>query len=68
MTYNTYMENLNYTLTFASTGVLCDGQSYTDLDEARDVAFDFSDEAGGSVCITEHFGASSHLVEVVEAG
>ncbi len=62
------MENLNYTLTFATTGLLCDGHSYTDLDEARDVAFDFSGEAGGAVCITEHFGASSHLIEVVEVG
>jgi hypothetical protein len=62
------MENLNYTLTFATTGLLCDGHNYTDLDEARDVAFDFSDEAGGAVLITEHFGASSHLVEVVEVG
>ena len=69
MTYNTYMENymLNYYLTFTDNGCDCDGELYANLDDARDVAFEWSAETNRRVGILECFGIAENLVETVLA-
>jgi hypothetical protein len=44
-----------------------DGELYANLDDARDVAFEYSAETNRRVAINEEWGASSHLVETVLA-
>lgn len=43
-----------------------DEGEFTSLDEARDVAFGIATELELDVWITEHFGASSNLIEIIE--
>lgn len=62
--------SLYYTLAFppsiyADSPTLDEGD-FTNLERARDVAFEVAQEIGGEVWITEHFGASSNLIEIIE--
>jgi hypothetical protein len=63
------MENLTltYALMFADNGFLVDGEDYTNLDEARDIAFDISAETDRRVAICESFGVSQNIIETVLA-
>ena len=67
--YDNYMKNeiLYYYLTFTDNGCDCDGEQYTVLDEARDVAFEWSAETNRRVGILECFGVAENLVESVLA-
>jgi hypothetical protein len=58
---------ITYSLTFTDNGCDCDGEVYDNIDEARDVAFEWSAETNRRVAITEAFGASSNLIETVLA-
>lgn len=58
---------LTYTLEYAENEVQCDGEDYTNLDEARDTAFDMSAITLRTINIYEHFGAYSGLIEVIHA-
>ena len=58
---------LTYTLTYAENDIECDGENYTHLDDARDIAWEVSSITMRSVHIYEHFGASSNLIETVTA-
>ena len=60
-------EILYYYLTFTDNGCDCDGEQYTVLDEARDVAFEWSAETNRRVGILECFGVAENLVESVLA-
>jgi hypothetical protein len=51
---------------FTDNGCLVDGLTYTDLDIARDVAFNVSDELELSVSICEEFGISNNVIEIIE--
>lgn len=55
-----------YALMFTDNGCLVDGLTYTDLDVARDVAFNVSDELELSVSICEEFGISNNVIEIIE--
>lgn len=65
--------SLSYTLSFPPSAYdhnrdlepLNEGD-FTSLDRARDVAFEIASEIEGEVWITEHFGQSSNLVEIIE--
>jgi hypothetical protein len=63
------MENhmLTYCLTFADYGIPCDGEEYVNLDDARDVAFEWSAETNRRIAITECFGISENVIETVLA-
>ena len=69
VTYDTYMENymLTYALMFTDNGCLCDGEEYANLDDARDVAFEWSAETNRRVAICEFFGISENVIETVLA-
>lgn len=69
MTYNTYMENytLTYYLMFTDNGCLVDGEEYINLDEVRDIAFEWSAETNRRVAICESFGISENVIETVLA-
>jgi len=58
---------ITYSLTFSDNGVCVDGELYANLDDARDVAFEYSADTNRQVAINEEWGASSHLVETVLA-
>jgi hypothetical protein len=58
---------LTYYLTFTDNGVECDGEEYANLDDARDVAFEWSAETNRRIAITECLGASENLIETVLA-
>jgi hypothetical protein len=63
------MENymLTYALMFADNGCLVDGEEYVNLDDARDVAFEWSAETNRRVAICEFFGISENVIETVLA-
>ena len=63
------MENyiLTYYLTFTDNGGACDGEEYARLDDARDIAFEWSAETNRRVGIIECYGAAENLVETVLA-
>ncbi len=63
------MENftLTYSLRWHRTGAPVDDINYSNLDQARDVAFGYSEESGMLVMVIEHFGQSENLVETVIA-
>lgn len=42
-------------------------EEFVHLEDARDVAFEIANETGEAVSIYETFGASSNLIEVVQA-
>ena len=63
----TMKEMLYYYLTFTDNGCDCDGEQYVNLDEARDVAFEWSAETNRRVGILECFGVAENLVETVLA-
>jgi len=69
MFINTFFgsQMITYSLTFSDNGVCVDGELYANLDDARDVAFEYSAETNRQVAINEEWGASSHLVETVLA-
>jgi hypothetical protein len=69
MFVNTFFgpQMITYSLTFSDNGVCVDGELYANLDDARDVAFEYSAETNRQVAINEEWGASSHLVETVLA-
>ena len=54
---------VTYYLAFADCGVICEDDEFTDLDVARDCAFDISAETNRRVNIIECFGASENLIE-----
>ena len=56
-----------YYLTFTDNGCDCDGEQYAVLDEARDVAFEWSAETNRRVGILECFGAAENVIETVLA-
>jgi uncharacterized protein YuzE len=58
---------VTYYLAFADCGVICEDEEFTDLDKARDCAFDISAETNRKVNVIECFGQSEHLVEQVLA-
>ena len=58
---------VTYYLSFADCGVICEDEEFTDLDRARDCAFEISAETMRKVNVIECFGASEHLVEQVLA-
>jgi len=58
---------LTYALMFSADGCLVDGELYTNLDDARDVAFNVSQECGLEVSICQEFGLSSNVIETVLA-
>jgi hypothetical protein len=60
-------EILYYYLTFTDNGCDCDGEQYARLDEARDVAFEWSAETNRRVGILECFGVAENVVETVLA-
>ena len=60
-------EILYYYLTFTDNGCDCDGEQYTVLDEARDVAFELSAETNRRVGILECFGVAENVIETVLA-
>jgi hypothetical protein len=51
---------------FSANGCLVDGETYTNLYDARDAAFNYSEEVGMDISICEEFGLSSHVIEVIE--
>lgn len=56
----------SYALMFSANGCLVDGETYTNLDDARDAAFNYSEEVRMDISICEEFGLSSHVIEVIE--
>ena len=58
---------VTYYLTFADCDVICEDDEFTDLDVARDCAFEISAECNRRVNIIECFGASENLIESVLA-
>lgn len=54
---------LTYSLMFSQNGCLVDGEDYTDLDEARDIAFNISEALGVPVSICEMYGLSEQVIE-----
>jgi hypothetical protein len=58
---------LTYALMFTDNGCLVDGEEYVRLDEARDVAFEWSAETNRRVAICEFFGISENVIETVLA-
>lgn len=59
---------MTYTLYFDETGFQADPDTYTSLDEARDIAFEISQEHdNATIRIYESFGASETVVERVWA-
>ena len=56
-----------YYLTFTDNGCDCDGEQYAKLDEARDVAFEWSAETNRRVGILECFGVAENVIETVLA-
>ena len=51
---------------FSANGCLVDGETYFNLDDARDAAFNYSEELEMDISICEEFGLSSHVIEVIE--
>jgi hypothetical protein len=58
---------LTYSLMFSNNGCLVDGEDYTNLDEARDIAFNISETLGLPVSICEEYGISSQVIETYGA-
>ena len=58
---------ITYYLAFADCGVAVDGEEYVSLDDARDVAFNYSAECNRRINILECFGLSENLIESVLA-
>jgi hypothetical protein len=58
---------MSYALMFADDGTLVDCETFTDLDQARDVAFDFAYDTQRDVAICEEFGVSQNIIEIVVA-
>lgn len=58
---------LTYSLMFSNNGYLVDGENYTSLDDARDVAFNISEELGLPVSICEEYGISNQVIETYGA-
>ena len=56
-----------FTLTFIDNGCSCDGEEYINLDDARDIAFEWSAETNRRIGIHECFGLCETLVETVLA-
>jgi len=56
-----------YALMFSDNGTLVDGEEYTDLDQARDIAFEISAETYRRIAICEFFGISENVIETVLA-
>lgn len=54
---------LTYSLMFSNNGCLVDGEDYTNLDEARDIAFNISEALGVPVSICEMYGLSEQVIE-----
>lgn len=52
---------------FSQNGCLVDGEDYTDLDEARDIAFNISEALGVPVSICEMYGLSEQVIETYGA-
>lgn len=52
---------------FADDGTLVDCETFTGLDQARDVAFDFAYDTQRDVAICEEFGVSQNIIEIVVA-
>lgn len=62
------MENtFDYSLMFAEDGTLVDGETYSSIDRARDIAFEVSLETGKEVAICLQFGAFDNIMETVQA-
>jgi hypothetical protein len=59
--------SLSYTLSAPDLEDPLNEGEFNSLDRARDIAFEISLEYAVPVRITEHFGASSNLIEIVEA-
>ena len=60
-------EMLYYYLTFTDNGCDCDGEQYANLDDARDVAWEWSAETNRRIGILECFGLAENVVETVLA-
>lgn len=58
---------LHYTLEYTENNIECDGEDYTNLDEARDTAWEMSKITMREISIYEHFGVSAHVIETVKA-
>lgn len=58
---------LTYSLMFSNNGCLVDGEDYTDLNEARDIAFNMSEALGVPVSICEMYGISEQVIETYGA-
>lgn len=58
---------LTYSLMFSQNGCLVDGEDYTNLDEARDIAFNISEALGVPVSICEMYGLSEQVIETCGA-
>ena len=56
-----------YALMFTDNGCLVDGDEYASLEEARDIAFEWSAETNRRVAICEYFGVSENVIETVLA-
>jgi hypothetical protein len=56
-----------YFLEFADCDVQADDDCFTNLDQARDVAFDISAETNRRINIIETFGVFSNVIESVLA-
>lgn len=54
-----------YTLSIF-TGTLADPTIFTDLDNARDVAFGIAEELEVDIHITEHYGKAKNIIEIIE--
>ena len=54
--------NLTYTLSFPA-----ENDEFLRLEDARDVAFEVSQETGATIYVYENFGLSSNKVEEVTA-
>jgi hypothetical protein len=52
---------------FSNNGCLVDGEDYTDLNEARDIAFNMSEALGVPVSICEMYGISEQVIETYGA-
>ena len=58
---------LTYSLMFSNNGCPVDGENYTSLDEARDIAFNITEELGLPVSICEEYGISNQVIETYGA-
>ena len=52
-------------LEFFSDGTLVDGWTYSNLDRARDIAFDMSEELGRKIVVKRQVNCRTYAEEVV---